>query len=127
VNVVLWTAQGLLAVLFAGAGGMKLVMAEESLIPLMPWVVDFSPAAVKAIGAVEVLGAVGIVLPLAMSIAPVLTPVAAVGFALVMAGGGLVHAARGEYAQAVANVVVLAVAVFVAWGRFRPPVLHPAA
>ncbi|MFF8955362.1 DoxX family protein [Streptomyces sp. NPDC014894] len=119
-NLVLWVAQALLAVLFAGAGGMKIAMPQDSLIPLMPWVVDFAPAAVKAIGAAEVLGAAGLILPAATSIAPVLTPVAAVGLGVVIAGGTLVHIARSEYPAALANLVVLAVTVLVARGRFRP-------
>ncbi|MEO3974923.1 DoxX family protein [Streptomyces sp. CAU 1734] len=119
-NIVLWAVQILLAVLFTGAGGMKIAMSPESLIPLMPWVVDFSPGAVQAIGAVEVLGAAGLILPAATSIAPVLTPLAAAGLAVVMAGGTAVHFARSEYPAGLANVVVLAAAALVARGRLRP-------
>lgn len=119
-NVVLWVAQALLAVLFAGAGGMKIAMSPESLIPLMPWVVDFAPETVKAIGVVEVLGAAGLILPAATSTAPLLTPIAAAGLGVVMVGGTAVHIARSEYSAGLANGVVLAAAVLVARGRFRP-------
>ncbi|MEU5947627.1 DoxX family protein [Micromonospora sp. NPDC047465] len=119
-KIVLWVAQGLLAVLFAGAGGMKVVMAKDSLVPLMPWVVDFSSGMVKVIGVLEVLGAVGLVLPALTLIAPVLTPIAATGLAVVMLGGGIVHIGRGEYPHSIGNLVVLALAVLVAWGRFGP-------
>ncbi|MET9660152.1 DoxX family protein [Streptomyces sp. NPDC006510] len=117
--VILWVVQALLAVLFAGAGGMKLVMAPDSLVPLMPWVVDFRPETVKVIGALEVLGGAGLVIPAATSIAPVLTPVAAGGLAVVMAGGAAVHIGRGEYPHSVGNMVVFAVAVLTAWGTYR--------
>ncbi|MFC0598331.1 DoxX family protein [Streptomyces palmae] len=117
--VVLWVAQALLAVLFTAAGGMKLVMSPDAMVPLMPWVVDFRPETIKVIGALEVLGAVGLILPRATNIAPVLTPVAAAGLACVMAGGAVVHATRGEYPHIIGNVIVFAVALLTAWGALR--------
>lgn len=79
---------------------------------------DFSDSAIKAIGAVEVLGAIGLILPAALDIAPILVPVAAVGLAIdqVLAAG--VHLRRSEAQMVPINVVLLAVAVFIAWGRF---------
>ncbi|MFI2411753.1 DoxX family protein [Streptomyces sp. NPDC018947] len=117
--VLLWVAQALLAVLFTAAGGMKLVMSPDALTPLMPWVVDFRPETVRAIGALEVLGAVGLILPRATNIAPVLTPAAAAGLAVVMAGGAVVHVTRGEYPHSIGNIAVLAVALLTAWGALR--------
>lgn len=117
-NIALWTAAALLAVAFLAAGLTKLTQSKEKLAARMPWVEDFGPGAVKAIGAVEVLGAIGVVLPGITKIAPMLVPLAATGLALVMVGAIVVHLRRGEKQALGANVVLLALAVFVAWGRF---------
>ena len=117
-NVVLWIVAGLLAVAFLGAGLMKLAQPREKLVESgMGWAGDFSPGAVKAIGALEVLGALGLILPALLDIATVLVPLAAVGLALVMVGAIVVHARRKETPMVVTNVILLALAVFVAWGR----------
>ena len=118
-NVVLWIVAGLLAVAFLGAGLMKLAQPREKLVESgMGWAGEFSPGAVKAIGALEVLGALGLILPALFDIATVLVPLAAVGLALVMVGAIVVHARRKETPMVATNVVLLALAVFVAWGRF---------
>ena len=92
-NVVLWIIAGLLAVAFAGAGLMKLTQPKPKLAAAgMPWTEDFSDGQVKGIGALEVLGALGLILPAALGIAEVLTPIAAVGLALLMVGGVLAFA-----------------------------------
>ncbi len=121
-NVVLWILAGLLSVLFVGAGANKLTRPKEKLAasPGMAWTEDFSPGTLKAIGALELLAAAGLILPAALDIAPILVPVAAVGLSLLMLGAAATHARRGERANAVANVVLLAAAVVVAWGRFGP-------
>lgn len=117
-NIALWTAAALLAVAFLAAGLTKLTQSKEKLAARMPWVEDFGSGAVKAIGAVEVLGAIGVVLPGITKIVPMLVPLAATGLALVMVGAIVVHLRRGEKQALGANVVLLALAVFVAWGRF---------
>lgn len=118
-NVFLWVLQILLAVVFLGAGVMKLVRPKSALEPQMGWVADYSDGAVKGIGAVEVLAAVGLVLPWATGIAPVLTPLAALGLVLVMIGAAVVHGKRGEVVPfVIVNAVLLVLAAVVAWGRF---------
>lgn len=120
-NIALWIVAGLLAVAFAGAGGMKLATPRKQLEPKMPWVADVSDGQVKGVGAVEVLGAIGLILPAALDIAPVLTPLAAVGLALTMAGAVVVHLRRGDGMAGAAPALVLGLlSVFVAWGRFGP-------
>lgn len=116
-NIALWIAAGLLAVAFLAAGLSKLVQPKEKLAERTPYVEDFSAGAVKAIGALEVAGAIGLILPAITKIAPVLVPLAATGLALMMVGAIVVHLRRGEKSIAV-NIVLLALAVFVAWGRF---------
>ena len=118
-NVVLWIVAGVLAAAFLAAGLMKLAQPREKLVESgMGWAGDFSPGVVKAIGALEVLGALGLILPAVFDIATVLVPLAAVGLALIMAGAIVVHARRKETPMVVTNLVLLALAAFVAWGRF---------
>ena len=120
-NVVLWIVAGVLAVAFLGAGLMKLAQPRKKLADSgMGWTEDFSDGAVKGIGALEVLGALGLILPAVFDVATVLVPIAATGLALLMLGAAVTHARRKESQMIVANVVLLALAVFVAWGRFGP-------
>lgn len=120
-NIIAWIASGLLALAFLGAGGMKLATSRDKLLenPQMAWAGDFSGGQIKGIGGVEVLGALGVVLPWLLSIARVLTPLAAVGLALVMVGALVAHARRGELKQAIpVNTVLFVLAVAVAVLRF---------
>ena len=96
-DVVSWILQVVLALAFLAAGGMKLVRPRPALVGSgMGYAEDFSDSALKGIGAVEVLGALGLVLPWLLGIAPILTPLAALGLALVMAGAVVVHVRRKE-------------------------------
>jgi uncharacterized membrane protein YphA (DoxX/SURF4 family) len=115
-NIVAWVLQIVLAVLFLGAGGTKLTQPKEKLQPKMGWVEPVHPRNVKLLAATEILGALGLVLPWATGIAKVLTPLAAVGLAVVMAGAVIVHVRRKEpwYAQ----LVLLVLCVVVAAVRF---------
>jgi hypothetical protein len=119
-NVVLWIAAGLLAALYLAAGGMKLATPREKLLenPNMGWTADFSAAAIKGIGAIEIVGAIGLILPWALDIAPVLTPLAATGLAIIQIGAIIVHGRRKETKALPMNVVLLVLAAFVAVGRF---------
>ncbi len=118
-NVFLWIVAGVLAAMFLMAGAMKLAQPKEKLVGMMKWAVPVPELQIKALGLVEVLGAIGLILPRALRIAPVLTPVAAVGCAIVMAGAVLLHTVRREYKEAVfPPLVLLVLAVIVAAGRF---------
>ncbi len=120
-NIALWIVAGLLAAAFLAAGGLKLSQPKEKLASSgLAWVEDFSPGQVKGIAAVEVLGALGLILPAVTGIAKVLVPVAAVGLAIVMVGATITHARRKENQGILVTVVLLLLAVFVAWGRFGP-------
>lgn len=76
------------------------------------------PNVIRGIGVVEVLGAIGLIVPPLVHILPVLAPLAAVGLALVMVGAIVTHGRRKEYPNVAVNVVLLGLALFVAWGRF---------
>jgi uncharacterized membrane protein YphA (DoxX/SURF4 family) len=120
VNVVLWIVAALLAVAFGAAGLMKLTQPKEKLAAKTAYVEDFSAGAIKAIGALELLAAAGLILPAVTGIAPVLVPLAALGLVIVMTGAAVVHARRGEHQMIATNVVLLVLAAVVAWGRFGP-------
>jgi hypothetical protein len=120
-NIALWIIAGLLAVAFLGSGAMKLIQPREKLAASgLGWVEDFSAGTVKAIGTLEVLAGVGLILPAALDIAPVVAPLAAVGLVLLMVGGFITHLRRREAQGIVVTLVLLALAAFVAWGRFGP-------
>jgi uncharacterized membrane protein YphA (DoxX/SURF4 family) len=117
-GIALWVAQGLLAAAFLVAGVTKLGQPKEKLAKNMAWVEDFSQPAVRLIGAVEVLGAIGVVLPALTGILSWLTPLAALGLAATMVGAVLTHLRRGERSAVIPPVVLLVLAAFVAYGRF---------
>src|ERR671921_516443 len=122
-NLALWIVAGLLAVVYLLSGAGKLIVPKEKLAtaPGGGWVEDFSAGSVKAIGALEVLAAVGLVLPAATGIAPVLVPLAAAGLVLIMVGAVITRLRRHEPKAMVADLAYLALAGFVAWGRFFRP------
>jgi uncharacterized membrane protein YphA (DoxX/SURF4 family) len=118
---VLWIIAILLAVAFLGSGLMKLAQSKEKLAASgMGWTEGFSPAMIKTIGALEILAAVGLILPAVLDIAPVLVPLAALGLVLIMIGAAVTHARRKEPQMIVFNVVLLVLAAVVVWGRFGP-------
>jgi uncharacterized membrane protein YphA (DoxX/SURF4 family) len=119
-NVALWIAAGLLAVAMVGSGAIKAIQPKDKLRAQMGWVDDWPGWAVKAIGVLEVLAGIGLILPPLVDIAPVLAPIAAAGVAVIMVGAIVVHARRKEYPGLPVNVILLALALFVAWGRFGP-------
>ena len=120
-NIALWIAAGVLAVAFLAAGGVKVSTPRAKLQERMAWVEDFTDGQVKAIGAVELLGAIGVVVPGILKIVPILVPLAATGLAITMVLAFVMHARRGEAKESLgANLVLLALALFVAWGRFGP-------
>ena len=116
-NIALWIVQGLLAVAFLGAGGMKLTQPKEKLATNMAWVEDFSQSTIRVIGLLEVLGAIGLILPMALSILPVLTGIAAVGLVLTMIGAAITHIRRGEMPMLVPPAILGLLAAFVVVGR----------
>jgi uncharacterized membrane protein YphA (DoxX/SURF4 family) len=120
-NVVLWIIASVLAAAFLAAGLMKATQPKEQLAARgMGWTEDYSAGAVKTIGVLEVLAAIGLILPAVLDIAPVFVPLAALGLVLTMIGAAVVHARRKEYQGIVVNVVILILAALVVWGRFGP-------
>ncbi|MFH8383909.1 DoxX family protein [Kitasatospora sp. NPDC018058] len=122
-NLALWIVAGLLAAAYLLGGALKMVAPKERIAAAGRsgrWVEDFSAGGVKAIGAVEVLAAVGLVLPAVLGVARVFVPLAALGLVLLMIGAAAVRIRRQEYGLVAVDVVYILLAAFVAWGRFGP-------
>jgi DoxX-like family len=111
----LWIIQGLLALLFLFAGGMKLVLPLEEL----TGPISLPGLFVRFIGVAEVLGALGLILPGLLRIWPDLTPLAAAGLVIIMSGATVLTLASGEVVPALIPLVVGLLLVFVAYGRWR--------
>ena len=111
----LWIVQGLLALLFLWAGGMKLVLPVEAMTEQMPLPGLF----LRFIGVAEVLGALGLILPRLLRLRPALTPLAAARLVLIMIGATVLTLAGGAVAMALFPLVVGLLAAFVAYGRWR--------
>ncbi|HET8659518.1 MAG TPA: DoxX family protein [Micromonosporaceae bacterium] len=120
-NIFLWVLQVLLALVFLAVGGGKVIGGREmSLKRGLKYAEDFTDMQIRLIGLAELLGGLGLILPAATGIAPVLTPLAATGLAITMLGGTIVHIRRNEMKEAVVPAVLMVLAVIVAWGRFGP-------
>jgi len=122
-NTALWIVASLLAAGYLAGAAAMVVLPKERFRAIsrnQHYVDEFSPGFITALGAVKVAGAVGLVLPAVTGIAPVLVPVAALGFVLVMTGATTVRIVRREWRNALGDLVFVALSGFVAWGRFVP-------
>jgi DoxX-like family len=121
-NLALWIVAGLLAAVLLISTSKAFVPREKiaAVGAAAEWVEDFSPGALRAIATLELLAAAGLILPAALDIAPVLVPLAATGTALLFIGAVTMRLRRGERRTIVPDLVYLAMAAFVAWGRFGP-------
>ncbi len=119
INIGLWIAQGLLAAMFIMAGLMKTTQPVEALAESLPWVTSTPLALVRFIGISELLGGLGLLLPSILRIKPLLTVWAGLGLAVVMILAAGFHASRGEFSSIGMNVVLIAIALFIAWGRSK--------
>ncbi|GAA4837660.1 hypothetical protein GCM10023310_14070 [Paenibacillus vulneris] len=117
-NVGLWIVQGILALGFIYSGWLKAFQYEAAKTS-WTWVSDVPKNLVFFIGLVELLGVIGLILPQALKIVPVLTPIAAAGLAVIVLLGAVFHIMRGEYGEIVVNFIFLALALFVAIGRLK--------
>ena len=122
-NLALWIVAGVLAAAYLLSGGGKLILTKEKVTTMSTsagWAEDFSTGSIKVIATLEVLAALGLVLPAALDIAPILVPLAALGLVMIMVGAAITRIRRHEFKFMVADLVYLALAGFVAWGRFGP-------
>ena len=116
-NAVLWLLQIVLALAFLALGLLMLTRSRERLLRVAGWVEDFPQPVVTAIGVLELLGAVGVVLPGVLGVAGAVVPVAALGLAVLLVGAIVTHLLRGEQDEVAAPVLLLVAAAVVAAGR----------
>ncbi|GAB2916879.1 DoxX family protein [Streptomyces mayteni] len=107
-NVAYWLFAGLLAAFYLYAGGLKAVRSRDRLRPMMAWVDSTPMPAVRAIGLIEVLGAIGLVLPPLTGVAPWLALAAAIGFVVLQLGAIRVHLRLGDRRIALNGTLLLA-------------------
>ncbi|MCQ8187527.1 DoxX family protein [Streptomyces rugosispiralis] len=110
-NVAYWIVAGPLALFYLYGGGVKVIRSRAELRPMMAWVDTTPMAAVRAIGVIEVLGAIGLILPPLTGIAPWPAPAAAIGFVVLQIGATRVHLHRGDRQVALNITLLLAAAV----------------
>lgn len=115
-HIALWVAQGLLAAAFGMAGFLKVTAPMDQLLDNgMTFVANYEPSSVRLIGVIELLATAALILPAALRKAPILTPLAALGLAVLMVLAAHYHITHDE--SAAANIVFLALCLFVVWGR----------
>jgi putative oxidoreductase len=125
-NLALWIVQLLLAIFALLAGYEHGIVPLDQAAAAAPWIRDVPPALVRFIGWSELAAGIGLVLPAATRILPWLTPLAALGLALIMLLAIPFHIMRGEAHLIGMHGAVAALALFVAWGRGRRVPIRPA-
>lgn len=118
-DLTVWIIQGILALMFLMAGIMKSTQPKDKLVKSLPWVNDFSLQTVRFIGISELTGAIGIILPQLTGIYPILSPIAAVGLAIIMVLAASHHIRKNEYKEVAFNAILLILSAFVAYYRFK--------
>ena len=124
-HVGLWVVQGLLGAMFLAVGAMKATQPIAVLVDTLGWPAAVPPALVRVIGVAEFLGGLGLILPAATRVKPMLTPLAAVGLATVLLFATMFHISRGELGALPLPLVLGAVAAFIAWGRAAKAPISP--
>lgn len=121
-NLALWITTGLLAAVALLGGMTKSFLPKEKLAASHggEWTADVSTGFVRTLGVLELLAAVGLIVPAVVDVAPVMVPVTAVCWILLMIGAMITHARYEQYKYIALNLVYVAMAAFVAWGRFGP-------
>lgn len=114
-TVAYWIVAALLAFLYLYSGGLKVLRSPDQLRPMMGWIDTVPLPAVRAIGVLEILGALGLILPPLTGIAPGLALAASVGLVLVQVGAIRLHLSRGEARLIGLNVVLIVLAAVEIW------------
>jgi len=119
-NIAVWIVSGILAVLYLAVGMVKLVVPKRKMAanPNLAFAAGLPSALILFIGLVEVLGAIGVIVPWLVGVAAVLTPLAAAGLVLLQIGAIVFHGQRREFKQWPVNFVLAGLAAFVAYERF---------
>lgn len=120
-NLTLWILAGILAAAYTVGGTSLLLLPREryrAVGPSQHWVDDFTDAHLKVIGTIKIIGCLGLILPAALDVAPVLTPLAASGLMLFMSGAATTRFRRSEWRFLAGDLLFLTLFAFLAWGRF---------
>ena len=125
-HIGLWIAQALVALMLLWGAFAKLGTPIEELAKMMPWATE-NPSLVTLTGIVDLLGGLGLLLPALLKIKPQLTIYAAYGTIALMVAAAIFHISRGEYESVGMNVVILLIALFIAWGRSKKEPILPKA
>lgn len=127
-SIALWIIQGLLALFYGWAGFIKLTMAPAALVGMgLAYANDLPHGLLLFIGTCELAGAIGLILPSLLRIKPSLTPLAAMGLSAIQLLAIPFHLTRGEGAVLPMNLILLALALTVVWGRNRKAPITPKA
>jgi hypothetical protein len=122
VNITLWILAGVLAAAYTIGGASQILLTKERYRALggssQHWVDDFGPGHIKAIGTIKLIGVVGLIVPPIVGIASILSPLAASGLMLLMAGAATTRFRRNEWGLMAGDIIFLAAFAFLAWGRF---------
>lgn len=117
-NTAIWIVQGVLSAFFLMVGFLKAFTSKEQLEEKMPWTKDVSFVFIKIISVSEILGAIGLILPMALDVIPILTVISASGLAVVMLGAIRTHLKRTEYKEVAINVFLMGLAILIVIVRF---------
>jgi uncharacterized membrane protein YphA (DoxX/SURF4 family) len=126
-SIGLWAAQLALAAAYGLFGSMKATQPLDQLAAMMKWIPDFPPLFVRTLGVVEVLGAIGLILPSLTRIYPRLTVVAALCILIHQFCAVALHLSKGEANVLGLNAVLIALAAFIFWGRRTKAIIAPRA
>ncbi|XRQ02866.1 DoxX family protein [Actinomadura welshii] len=119
-HLALWIAAGLLAAVALTGGTTKTFFPRERLAAAKggEWTAHASDGFVTTLGVLELLAAAGLILPAALGVVPFMVPVTAACWVLLMIGAMVTHGRLGQFGLAALNAAYLALAAFIAWGRF---------
>lgn len=118
-NVLLWIAQILISTSLLWAACIKLFQPIEQLEIMWPWTGDIPSGFVRLTGVIDLLGALGVILPSVFRFKPILAPIAAIGIILLMIAASIFHISRGEGSQIGFNIVFALIAAFISYGRLK--------
>ena len=118
-NTILWVLQSIMALTFLVPGILKLIFSEQELVAKgMTGVEGLSKPLIRFIGFSEILGSIGIILPMLLNFFPMLTIVSAIGFALIMIPAAIINYKRKEYKKVLLNAIIFLICIFIGYGRF---------
>jgi DoxX-like family len=118
-NITLWIVQGLTAALMLMSAFMKIATPISELSVKWKWTGELPETVVRLLGVLDLLGGIGIILPALLKIKPSLTPLAALGVVLLMISASVFHISRGEASVIGFNIILMLLASFIAWGRYK--------